>query len=89
MTKTGKLPEHTLQRQVKYLNNVVEANNGKLKHLSKPVRGFKSMKRAYATIKGFEVRHAVRKGQSTLWQCGGGIMREVRLIERQIGICTG
>jgi len=28
------------------------------------VRGFKSMKTAYATIKGFEVMRALRKGQA-------------------------
>jgi transposase-like protein len=33
----------------------VEADHGKLKRLINPVRGFQSMKTAYATIKGFEV----------------------------------
>ena len=42
---------------MKYLNNVVEADHGKLKLLLRPVRGFKTLKTAYATIKGFEVRH--------------------------------
>lgn len=84
----GKLPEETLHRQVKYLNNVIEADHGKLKQLIKPVRGFKSVKTAYATIKGFEVMHALRKGQAALWQYGGGIMGEVRLIERNFGIYT-
>ena len=79
----------TVHRQVKYLNNVVEADHGKLKQLIKPVRGFKSMKTAYATIKGFEVMRALHKGQAQLWQYGGGIMGEVRLIERQFGIYTG
>ncbi|WP_410205190.1 DDE-type integrase/transposase/recombinase, partial [Acinetobacter baumannii] len=37
------------------LNNVIEADHGKLKILIKPVRGFKSIPTAYATIKGFEV----------------------------------
>jgi transposase, IS6 family len=52
------------------------------------VRGFKSLKTAYATIKGFEVMHALRKGQAAPWQYGGSIMGEVRLIERQFGIYT-
>ncbi|HYA79545.1 MAG TPA: DDE-type integrase/transposase/recombinase, partial [Methylocystis sp.] len=47
--------------QVKYLNNVVEADHGKLKQLIRPVRGFKTLKTAYATIKGFEVMRALRK----------------------------
>ena len=45
-------------RQVKYLNNVVESDHGKLKLLRRPVRGFKTLKTAYATIKGFEVMRA-------------------------------
>jgi transposase, IS6 family len=88
LKKEGKLPDETLHRQVKYLNNVVEADHGKLKQLIKPVRGFKTLKTAYATIKGFEVMHALRKGQAAPWQYGGGIMGEVRLIERQFGIYT-
>ena len=47
----GKCPKDTRHRQVKYLNNVVEADHGKLKLLIRPVRGFKTLKTAYATIK--------------------------------------
>jgi transposase-like protein len=47
----GKCPQETVHRQVKYLNNVVEADHGKLKRLIKPTLGFKSMKTAYATLK--------------------------------------
>ncbi len=88
LKKEGKLPEETLHRQVNFLNNVVEADHGKLKQLIKPVRGFKSMKTAYATIKGFEVMHALRKGQAAIFQYGGGIMGEVRLIEMQFNVYT-
>ena len=48
----GKCPENLEHRQVKYLNNIIEADHGKLKRLINPVRGFKSVKTAYATIKG-------------------------------------
>ncbi len=37
-------------RQVKYINNIIESDHGKLKRLIKPTLGFKSMKTAYATI---------------------------------------
>jgi transposase, IS6 family len=40
----GKCPSDTMHRQVKYLNNIVEADHGKLKRLINPVHGFKSMK---------------------------------------------
>ena len=58
----GKCPVETGHREVKYLNNVVEADHGKLKRLIKPTLGFKSMKTAYATLKGFELMNALRKG---------------------------
>lgn len=43
LKKEGQLPEETVHRQVEYLNNVLEADHGKLKHLIKPVRGFKTL----------------------------------------------
>ena len=36
---------------MKYRNNVVEADHGKIKLLIRPVRGFKTLKTAYATIR--------------------------------------
>ncbi|MBN7915691.1 DDE-type integrase/transposase/recombinase, partial [Klebsiella pneumoniae] len=43
LKREGKLDRETAHRQVKYLNNVIEADHGKLKILIKPVRGFKSI----------------------------------------------
>src|SRR3546814_1950433 len=71
---------------LKYLNNVIEADHGKLKILIKPVRGLKSIPTAYATIKGFEVMRALRKGQARPWCLQPGIRGEVRLVERAFGI---
>ncbi len=81
----GICPEHLVHRQVKYLNNVIEADHGKLKQLINPVRGFKTMKTAYATIKGFEVMRMFKKGKMNFWTYGQGLMGEIRLIERQFG----
>ncbi|MCV5503328.1 transposase, partial [Escherichia coli] len=36
----------------KYRNNVIECDHGKLKRIINATLGFKSMKTAYATIKG-------------------------------------
>jgi len=74
-----------MHRQVKYLNNVVEANHGKLKQLIKPVRGFKTLKTAYATIKGFEVMRALRKGQAATFNLAGDVRGEARIVERAFG----
>lgn len=86
LKKEGRCPNKTEHRQVKYLNNIVEADHGKLKRLIKPTLGFKSMKSAYATIKGFEVMNALKKGQADAWNFQNGIKGEVRLVERAFGI---
>lgn len=80
LKQEGKCPQELVHRQVKYLNNRLEADHGKLKRLIKPTLGFKSMKTAYATIKGFELMRMFKKGQFTLWQYGQGIAGEIRLI---------
>ncbi len=64
----------------------IEADHGKLKRLIKPTLGFKTMKTAYATIKGFEVMRALKKQQAKAFQIQPGITGEVRLIERAFGI---
>ncbi|CAO3363589.1 Transposase [Azospirillum palustre] len=50
-----KCASETGHRQVKYLNTVVKAGHGKLKQPIRPVRGFKTLKTVYATIRGFGV----------------------------------
>lgn len=75
-------PENLEHRQIKYLNNIVEADHGKLKRLIKPTLGFKSMKTAYATIKGFELMRMFKKAQMNIWHYGQGLLGEIRLIER-------
>ncbi|MGC1968108.1 MAG: IS6 family transposase, partial [Candidatus Acidiferrales bacterium] len=82
----GKCPEKTVHRQVKYLNNVIEADHGKLNQLIRPVRGFKTLKTAYATIKGFEVMRALRKGQAALFNFTRDICGEARIVERAFGL---
>ena len=81
----GICPPEVEHRQIKYLNNIVEADHGKLKRLIKPTLGFKSMKTAYATLKGFEVMRMFKKSQMKFWYYGQGIIGEVRLVERQFG----
>src|SRR3546814_12718196 len=68
LKREGKLDREPAHRQVKYLNNVIEADHGTLKILIKPVRGFKSIPTAYATLKGYEVRRALRQGPARPWR---------------------
>ncbi len=79
-------PGDVQHRQVEYLDNIVEADHGKLEQLIRPVRGFKTMKSACATIKGFEAMRALRKGQSRSFDLTGDIKGEVRMIERAFGL---
>lgn len=82
LKQEGKCPKGTQHRQARYLNNTVEADHGKLKRVIRPVRGFKSMRTAYATLKGFEVMRALRKGQVALFNLTEDMRGEARLIER-------
>lgn len=86
LKKEGVCPAKLVHRQVKYLNNIVEADHGKLKRLIKPTLGLKSMKTAFATIKGFEVMRMFKKGQMNASIYGQGLAAEIRLINAQFGI---
>lgn len=55
--------------------------------LIRPVRGFKTLKTAYATIKGFEVMRAQRKGQGAIFRYLPGVAGEVSLVNRTFGLC--
>jgi len=68
LQRTGELEKSVRRRdrQVKHLNNRLEADHGALKRLINPTRGFKSLPTASATIKGFEVMRMIRNGRSAL-----------------------
>ena len=65
---------------------MIEADHGKLKPLIRPVRGFKTLKTAYATIKGFEVRRALCKGQARAFNVTGNIRGKARIVKRAFGL---
>ncbi len=79
LKKEGRLPKDAQHRQVQYLNNRLEADHGKLKRLIKPTLGFQFLKTAYATIKGFEVMRALKKGQGSLFRYLTGVCRRGKL----------
>ena len=85
LKQEGKCPEDLEHRQIKYKNNVIECDHGKLKRIIKATLGFKSMKTAYATIKGIEVMRALRKGQASLFY-NGNLLGEVWLVNRVFGL---
>ena len=79
-----KLSSRVKHCQIKYLNNRLESDHGKLKRLINPTLGFKSMKIAYATIKGFEIMRMFKKGQFNRWLYGN--RTEVSFINQLFGI---
>ncbi len=70
LKREGRCPSDVEHRQIKYRNNVIECDHGKLKRIIGATLGFKSMKTAYATIKGIEVMRALRKGQASAFYYG-------------------
>ena len=86
LKQEGKLSPDTQHRQVQCLNNRLEADRGKLKHLIKPPLGFQSMRTAFATIKGFEVVRALRKGQGSFCRSVPGVAGDVSSVHRAFGL---
>lgn len=84
LKQEGAITSQVKHLQIKYRNNRLEADHGKLKRLINPVRGFQSMKTAYATIKGFEIMRMFKKGQFNLWMYGA--RTEVSFINEQFGL---
>ena len=83
--KESKLLEDSVDhRQVKYLNNQIEADHGAIKRRIRPMLGFKSAKTASATLKGIEVIRMIRKLQCILLK--PGVAAEVRLFNKLFGV---
>jgi transposase, IS6 family len=61
--QAGYLPECMVLRQVKYLNNRIEADHFPIKELIRPGLGFGSFEGAIRTIRGYESLRMVKKGQ--------------------------
>lgn len=55
------------QRQIKTLNNRIESDHAPIKKLIVATGGFKSAKRAWSTIQGFETLRKLNKGQFDDW----------------------
>ena len=50
-------------RQSKYLNNIVEQDQGAIRRIVRPMLGFKSFRCASILIAGIEIMHMIKKGQ--------------------------
>ena len=86
LKRDGRLSKRARHRTSKYLNNIIEADHGALKQVIRPTRGFKTMKTATATIKGFEVMRMIRRGHCLT--CKLGAKNEVRFVTSLFGIAA-
>ena len=80
----GLLPKDVEHRTSKYLNNIIEADQGALKRVIRSARGFQRMKTASATIRGFEVMRMIRRGHCNLSH--PGVTGEIRLVNQLFGL---
>ena len=65
----GVCPSTVEHRRVKYLNNVIEGDHGRLKRILAE-RSIQNQTSAYRTLKGMEAMHSLRKGQGTMFAYG-------------------
>jgi IS6 family transposase len=84
--KVGYLPEETELRQVKYLNNRIEADHLPMKRLIDPGLGFGSFWTAHKTIRGYEVMRMIKKGQVP--EAGKSAERQMKFINSLFGLAA-
>jgi IS6 family transposase len=80
LKREGRCPSDVEHRQIKYRNNVIECDHGKLKRIIGATLGFKSMKTAYATIKGIEVMRTTQRPGLAFYY--GDPWAKMRLVSR-------
>ena len=64
LRKEGIIGDKTNHYRVKYLNNIIESDHGRVKRRLRPMLGFKSFTSAYRCIKGVETIIMFAKNQS-------------------------
>lgn len=67
LIKEGKLWADVKRWQIKTLNNRIESDHNPIKKLIVATGGFKSAKRAWSTLQGFETLRKLNKGQFDDW----------------------
>ncbi|KAK47764.1 integrase [Caballeronia jiangsuensis] len=66
----GLLPEDTMVRSSKYLNNLIEQDHRPIKSRTNVMLGLKRFSSAATTILGIELAHRIREGQFDLSKLG-------------------
>jgi transposase-like protein len=60
-------------RQVKYLNTIVEQDHRGVKRITRPMLGFKAFEAAQSTLVGIELMHMIRKRQLVVEEGDDGL----------------
>ena len=63
LKEEGLLPKRVKLRPVKYLNNIIEQDHRFIKRRVSPGLGFFTFDTAWATLRGYETMHMIRKGR--------------------------
>jgi IS6 family transposase len=84
LKENKELPEETVIRQAKYLNNIIEQDHRFIKKRTNPMLGFKSFDTAVKTIEGIETMHMINKGQVKLKNLSAP--NNVQLFQQLIGM---
>ena len=84
LKRSHRFPASVDHRQVKYLNNQLEADHGTIKRRIRSMLGFKSLKTAYATLKGIEVMRMIRKRQCILLK--PSVASEIQFFHKLFGV---
>ena len=66
LKRTSIIPDETLVRTSKYLNNIIEQDHRRIKQRIRPMLGFKVFTKAAITICGIELVQKIKKGQFNL-----------------------
>ena len=75
------LPQRTIVRTSKYLNNLIEQDHRRVKQRVYPMPGFKRFANATVTISGVELVHRIRKGQFDTSSLNQRLVREPQIWE--------
>ena len=82
---TEYLPEETLHRQVKYLNNRIECDHRRMGRLMGYGLGFHSFRTGYKMIRGYEAMYIIRKEQV---KDARTYLEQVKMIEGLFGVAS-
>jgi transposase, IS6 family len=86
LKREGILADGVLHRTSKHLNNIIEADHRLMKPVIRRARGFKTMRTAYATIKGFETMRMIRCGHCILKDPGP--KGEIPFVNKLFGVAV-